>query len=471
MSKIVIDPITRVSGLLSIEVEVENNKIVDARSSGGQFRGFEMMFRGRSPLDTIRLTPRVCGICSTHHALASTLALEDAFGVEPDFNGKVARDIVNGFEFLQNHLRHIYFFAFPDYVEIANINPLYKTEAPLDADYRLPKNITEKINSDYAEAVKYSRLAHRAIAVLAGKVPHCHGIFVGGITTYIGVNEVENIRYSVLVIKNFVETKLMEDIYIVADYYKDYYNMGRGYGNFMDYNLYGDYTDPIKYCEAGVLINGVKEPLDINNITESIEHTWAQASESKLKPGISDPPTPDAYKIDGYSWVNSPRYKNFAMEGGPLARMTMNGYYNHGVSAMDRLVARVLEIKKICESIEGLIDLLKVGEPYQKTWKTPEKAKGIGLTAASRGALSHFISIENSKVSNFTLITPSAWNLSPTDGAGVRGPVEQALIGTEINNMKNPVEIGRIVRSFDPCLNCAAHVTSDRYAPMIINIV
>ena len=66
----------------------------------------------------------------------------------------------------------------------------------------------------------------------------------------------------------------------------------------------------------------------------------------KLKPGISDPPTPDAYKIGGYSWVNSPRYKDFAMEGGPLARMTMNGYYNHGVSAWIDLWQEYLKLRK-----------------------------------------------------------------------------------------------------------------------------
>ncbi|MGL5353112.1 MAG: nickel-dependent hydrogenase large subunit, partial [Clostridium sp.] len=107
----------------------------------------------------------------------------------------------------------------------------------------------------------------------------------------------------------------------------------------------------------------------------------------------------------------------------------------------------------------------------QEKWEIPQKAKGVGLIEAERGALGHWVSIDNKLVENYTLIPPSSWNLSPSDSQGVRGPVEQALMGTEIANLKHPVEIGRIVRSFDPCLNCAAHITSDRYKPMIINIV
>jgi len=76
-SKITINPITRISGFLEIQVEIERNKIIDAKSSGMLFRGFEKMLRGRLPLDATYFTERICGICSTAHSMASTLALED----------------------------------------------------------------------------------------------------------------------------------------------------------------------------------------------------------------------------------------------------------------------------------------------------------------------------------------------------------------------------------------------------------
>lgn len=86
MTTIRIDPVTRISGLLNIEVQVENNKIVDAKVSGSQFRGFEKMFEGRPPFGIIRLVPRVCGICSTHHAITSVRAFENAMNITPDLN-------------------------------------------------------------------------------------------------------------------------------------------------------------------------------------------------------------------------------------------------------------------------------------------------------------------------------------------------------------------------------------------------
>lgn len=471
MAKIIIDPLTRVSGVLGIEVEIKGNQIVDARCKGNQFRGFERMFQGRDPLDIIWLSSRVCGICSTHHALTSTLAIENALGVDPDFNGKLAREIANGFEFLQNHLRQLYLFAFPDYVEVSNLNPVSLSLTPEEADYRLTEKLTAKINEDIKGAITNSRLAHRAIAMLTGKVPHGHGIFVGGITAKIDIQDIEGLEFTVKVIKEYVQKILLEDINIISDYYKDYFELGRGYGNFMDGGVFADYEGTIKYAEPGVMINGIRENLNVKNITENVHSSWLESKTEYLIPGVDQPPMPNAYKKQGYSWVVSPRYKGYALEGGPLARMTINGYYHRGISAMDRLTARGLELEKICESIEGALKLLKIGEPFQKQWEIPLEGKGVGISGASRGTLGHWISIKDKKVANYTLVTPSQWNLSPMDNKGVKGPVETALIGTKINNVKSPVEIGRIVRSFDPCLNCGAHVISDSYEPFTIDIV
>ncbi len=151
--------------------------------------------------------------------------------------------------------------------------------------------------------------------------------------------------------------------------------------------------------------------------------------------------------------------------------MTLSGDYSGGVSIMDRIIAKSIEAKRLCEAIEGLIDLLKLKKAYQEQWEIPEESRGVGLIEAERGSLGHWLSIKNKLVHHYTLIPPSSWNLSPTDNRGIKGPVEEALIGTEIKDMVHPVEIGRIVRSFDPCLNCAAHVTSDKYEPITINIL
>jgi hydrogenase large subunit len=83
---------------------------------------------------------------------------------------------------------------------------------------------------------------------------------------------------------------------------------------------------------------------------------------------------------------------------------------------------------------------------------------GVGMVMAARGALGHWVSIENGRISSYQIVTPTSWNGSPRDSAGTRGPIEEALVGTPMRDPDNPVELGHVVRSFDPCMVCCVHV-------------
>lgn len=461
MARITIDPVSRISGLLEIDAEIENNKIIEAKSSGMQFRGFEEILKGRFPLDAIYLVSRVCGICSVHHSIVSSMALENALGITPDTNGDLIRNLANGFEFLQNHIRHTYQLVFPDYVYLGEINPLYKHIDSESADYRIPKNINDMLANHYLESLSYSRKTHKAVAILGGKAPHAHGIFVGGTTTNMDIQKYQEVKVILYEVKKFIEEKLIPDIYIISNYYPDYFKKGKGYDNLMDYGLYYKDIFPVKYTYPGVIINRKKEEIDISKISEDVKYTWVdnlgQINENKS---------------EAYSWINAARYKEYPMEVGPLARMIIGGYYKYSISVMDRIIARGLECKKICECLEGIIDKVRLQPAYQKSWEIPDKASGFAVLGATRGSLGHWLEIENKVIKNYTIITPSTWNLSPKDSKGVRGPVEQALTNTYIDNIKKaPTIIGRIVRSFDPCSNCASHITSDNNSPITIRII
>lgn len=201
---------------------------------------------------------------------------------------------------------------------------------------------------------------------MAGKVPHADGIWIGGITTDIDIQQIESIKYSISIIKEFINNNLIEDIEIISNKYSDYYKIGSGYGNLISYGLYNDYGKNIKYVDSGVRINGYNNEFDIKNITRDINNSWMRAKDNILTPGISSPPDPDPLKPNGYSWVDAPRYNGFAMEVGALARMTLSGKYNKGISVMDRIVAKAYEAKVICEIIEKLIGILKLGKANQK---------------------------------------------------------------------------------------------------------
>ena len=105
-----------------------------------------------------------------------------------------------------------------------------------------------------------------------------------------------------------------------------------------------------------------------------------------------------------------------------------------------------------------LDELLKYpdGDFYQHVTEIPD-GRGQGLVQAARGALGHWVEVQNEKIKHYQIITPTTWNGSPRDGGGVAGAWEQALIGTPIRDLSHPIEAGHVIRSFDPCLVCAVH--------------
>jgi hydrogenase large subunit len=285
---------------MQMEVKVENHKVVDAKSSGLLFRGLEIMLIGRDPLDAIYFTERICGICSTAHSVASTLALEDALKTYPKENDKMLRDIIHGFEFIQNHLRHFYLYTLPDFVLTPEVQPVYSIG---NYDLRLPEALNRKLSLDYLEAVKISRLAHQGLAVLGGKAPHNHGIFVGGVTEKLDSSKFTQLKSIVSDIKTFIVNNMLEDVHIISDYYRDYFSMGQGYGNLMSYGIYHDYKEKeLSYVNPEIFLNGKISTFQPSKITEGIYNSWylGQAIQENVFDGKTEP---DMDKPKAYSWV------------------------------------------------------------------------------------------------------------------------------------------------------------------------
>ena len=455
--KITINPVTRINGFMEIEADVENKAVQDAKTKGMMFRGFEKMLVGRSPFDAVYFTERICGICSTAHSMASTLALESALGFVPTEQGRYLRDMVHACEFFQNHLRHFYQFTLPDFVKLPDEYPLFQVN---HGDYRLPKEINDKMVQDYFQSLEFSRSAHEMLAVLGGKAPHNHGIFIGGITSLATADKIIAIKSIHYDISRFIDEKMIPDVYTIGDYYPEYYHMGGGYGNLLSYGCFNGYKDlGTLYVNPLTFSGGQIEPFDPDRISQGDEYSW-----------FNEEDQPDIQKPQAYSWIKAPRYDGLPYEVGPLARQWLSGEYRNGISAMDRTIARVLEVKKIAKIMNILIDNLIPGLALQMEYTVPETAAGRGLLDTTRGALGHWIRIEDSKIAFYQVITPSAWNLSPQT-QNQKGTSEQALIGAPVANADVPVEIGRIIRSFDPCVSCATHVFTEGKEVSCVHIV
>jgi hydrogenase large subunit len=188
-----------------------------------------------------------------------------------------------------------------------------------------------------------------------------------------------------------------------------------------------------------------------------VKYSKYTAASGNLNPanGVTQP---EAGKSGAYSWLKSPRYLNTVHEVGPLARMYVNGDYRNGISVLDRLAARVLEAKKVADAMDGWLNQLVVGAAVYQYASIPASSSGIGLTEAPRGALGHWINIANSRIDRYQVITPTNWNASPMDDFDQHGPIEQALIGTPVTDINQPIEVLRVIHSFDPCLSCAVHM-------------
>lgn len=464
--RIVINPVTRISGFMEIDVTLEQNRVADAQTKGSMFRGFEQMMVGRSPFDAIYLTQRICGICSTAHSVASSLALESAMGVEVTEMGRYLRDIIHGCEFLQNHLRHFYQYTLPDYVRLPAVSSLLVAD---HGDFRLPKEINDQLAEHYFESLPISRLAHQMLAVMGGKAPHNHGVFVGGVATPPTVDQVIKMKAILHQIAAFIRTRAVPDVYTIARYYEEYFTMGRGPGNLLSFGLFDRYQElGTLYVDPLVCINGVVEPFRANLITEEIDYAWYEGKRSYTP--FETISAPSMEQKQAYSWVKAPRYDRLPCEVGPLARLWLSGEYRSGISAMDRTIARNLEAQKIAGILDQLLDAITPGVSVQQAWQVPERAQGAGLVDTTRGALGHWLKLANGLLSFYQIITPSAWDFS-TRSAEHLGTAEQALVGTAIANPDQPVELGRIIRSFDPCMSCATHVYRPGQSPITIEVL
>lgn len=456
MSTIIIDPITRLEGHLKIEVTLDaSNVVTAAKSAGTLFRNFENMLVGRVPKDAAFLTQRICGVCPVPHAIASAKAVEKIKGFAPPMQALLLRNIILGAEHINSNITHFYHLSAMDYLKGPAMSPW---TPGYSADFRFTQSETDAFVNDYVEALEMRRKALELGALFAGKMPHAANVVPGGVTAIPSATDISNAKTYLSLIKTFIVNVYQKDVNALASKYSDYYNIGKGYGNLICYGAFDTGTGGGLLFPAGTVTNGTAGAFAQGNIREYNKYSWYTSPTGQAP--ASGTTTAGYGKSGAYTWLKSPRYSGAAYEAGPLARTTLSGDYARGVSVIDRHMARYVETAKLVDAVSGWVNSLTVGKSGFTDIGTPVSGSGIGLTEAPRGAVGHWVSVASSKVSAYQIVTPTCWNASPMDDAGNPGPIEKAVIGTRVANPAQPVEILRIVHSFDPCLGCAVHVIS-----------
>jgi hydrogenase large subunit len=331
MTRIVVDPITRIEGHLRIEAEIKDGKIVDAYSSSTMVRGIEIILKGRDPRDAWAFVQRVCGVCTTIHALASVRAVEDAVGIVVPPNAELIRNIMNAVLYVHDHVVHFYHLHALDWVDVVsaiNADPKKTSELAQSLStwsksspgyfsdlqkrlktfvdsgqlgifangywghkqFKLPPEANLMAVAHYLEALEWQKEIVKVHTIFGGKNPHPNYL-VGGVPCSLNIDEVNSINAERLAhvgqllrdAKTFVEQVYIPDLLAIASFYKDWGGIGGGLSNYLSYGEFptNGYNDVAAFkFQRGVImgrdLSRVHEvdPRDVDQITEQVTNSW-----------------------------------------------------------------------------------------------------------------------------------------------------------------------------------------------------
>jgi hydrogenase large subunit len=382
MARVVVDPVTRIEGHLRIDVEVENGSVQNSWSSGQMWRGIEVILKGTDPRDAWMFTQRICGVCTTVHAITSVRAVENALGMEVPLNAQYIRNLILIGHALHDHIVHFYHLSALDWVDVtaalqadpAAASRLAESLSPWPGNSRremeatkaklqtlvdsgqlgifsngywghpamhLPPEVNLLAVSHYLQALEYQRKANQAVAILGSKTPHIQNLAVGGVANPINLDNQATLNMQKLYavkdllaeVKAFVQQVYLPDVVAIGAMYPEWLGYGRGVVNYMavpdlpldrgglEFDLPGG---TVMNADLSTLrsIERFGDEYFRENVAESVAHAWYEG-DRPLHPweGETVPSFTDFQDDGKYSWVKSPRFDDQPMQVGPLAQV------------------------------------------------------------------------------------------------------------------------------------------------------
>jgi [NiFe] hydrogenase large subunit len=386
MTKVVIDPITRIEGHLRITCEVENGVVKNAWNTTTMFRGFEIFMQNIDPRDTWHFAQRICGVCPNPHALNSATAAERAMGVDkvPD-NARLVRNMLDASQVGYDCILWFYVLNAFDYVNVPNVLNAKTSDPALMAiqdtvktiatsgqtnpfsnhywdhpGYKLPPEVDLLLTSHYIASLDAQQAANQATAVIAGKFPMIMTMAAGGITQLPNISDINYYIDRMKVVKDFTETIMWPDLLAVAAAFPELATFGQGCGNMLTWGVWDDKTqDPYnRLIPAGAIFDKQlkAEKVDLNKVQLFTKYSYYDDSVGMGKSPLESYQEPIDFKayppIEGpdfpegkYDWTRAARYPNPAgkpvpMEVGPLAEMVVG--YASGREDVKKYVDAVL---------------------------------------------------------------------------------------------------------------------------------
>jgi hydrogenase large subunit len=390
MSRIVIDPITRIEGHLRIDVEVNGGAVRDAWASGQMFRGIESILTGRDPREAWLFTQRICGVCTTVHAITSVRAVENALGLDPPLNAQYIRNLVLIAHALHDHIVHFYHLSALDWVDVVSAlkaDPA-KASALAESLSSWPHNgrldlqavkdklasfvdagqlgifangywghpamkLSPEVNllavSHYLQALEYQRKANQIVALLGGKTPNIQNLAVGGVANAINLDNQATLNMEKLYaikdlfdeVVSFVQNVYVPDVCAIGAMYPDWFKYGAGVTNYMAVPDLPLDTKGTRFDLPGGTIMGgdlktarafagFGDPYFRDNVTENISHAWYDGDWTRHPWKEETVAKYSKYDPDRkYSWVKAPRFMGKPMQVGPLSQVLVGYALGH----------------------------------------------------------------------------------------------------------------------------------------------
>lgn len=380
MTRITIDPITRIEGHLRIDAVVEGGKVDEAWASCSMWRGIEPILLGRDPRDAWFFTQRFCGVCTTVHAMASVRAVEDALKLDVPLNAQFIRNLILIAHGLHDHIVHFYHLSALDWIDVTTIPKADPAEAAKIAQslsnwrrnstqemaavqakvvshvesgqlgifangywghpaMKLPPEVSLIALAHYLQALEFQRKANQVVGILGGKTPHIQNLTVGGVmnavdldgNTALNMDRIYMMKDLLAEVITFVNEVYVPDACAIAGFYPEWFEYGAGVRNYLAVpDLPTDVASTVFDIPGGTIFNGdltsvrpitgSRDPYLRNGVVEDVTHAW-YAGNGARPPFLGEtiPEYTDFQDEGKYTWVKAPRFEGKPTQVGPLA--------------------------------------------------------------------------------------------------------------------------------------------------------
>jgi sulfhydrogenase subunit alpha len=428
MKKISVDHLARVEGNGGISATVDGRVVTEVKFSIYEGpRLVERLTVGKTPAEDVNLVPRICAICTLSHKYAALRAMENALAVKVPPKVTLFRELMHLGEMIESHSLHIYYLALPDYVGFPNV-------IAMAAEFDLEVKI----------ALEMKEFANHIMKTASGRYIHGENPVIGGFGKFPAEKDLIWIKSRAIHFMPFV----LKTVSLFCEL--DYPDCPEEDTVFACCNpardKYGLAADEI-ILSTGETIN--KE--DYKSLTNEfvVSHSYAKHSRYKGEP----------YSVGALARVNNlgERLKG---ESGKMYKKYFNRRWKK--NPLFNNAAQALEILYAFERIPKVIDkMLTLPDPPLVKY-TANEGKGTGIVEAPRGLLIHSYKISSGLVSETDIITPTAQNAEDIERY-CRLAAQELLDQGEENKIKDRMDL--VVRAYDPCISCSAHMAEIKKAP------